>query len=498
MQELIAPDIVQFFSKDWVRCGHRAELARTLYQATNIDEEILRRPPETLTPAWLSEFSIAKRMSWAAKRETTRPEDVAYCLLGLFDVSMGMFYGEGGPKAFHRLQEEIMRYSTDQTILAWSPDADNPSEVMSVLADSPSAFRDGSRILAIPQDEPFEMTNKGLRIPPRLYDPSEELSIQTMLPSGTKVAVLSCIYADDARGQLGIALVQPSETTQGSESPFFRIVQRPEIVPVKEIRADSNAKFAKDAKLLLELERELSRYLDWGNFNPRLGSPTSRLEDVQRELARGAVQVNTNFNAIVQYLIEDKRPKLENIYIAHKIHGIPKTLKVGEDEVCFWLLRTEWSDPSFKRRFSLEWPGSTQWEQATGVFRIPKDDIPLHKSITIYLTEREEEIGPHLAVCVIFLSLVDSGSWRLEIFDPCRDRRTTGSERGHQVEWKSGDHGLKLRANIKKEWISGRFFEIIDIDVQIRHRRRGAEPDPPDQQDNRRRSILGKLWKKSV
>lgn len=62
-------------------------------------------------------FSVAQRMSWAANRETTREEDIAYSLMSLFDVHMPLLYGEGR-KAFIRLQEEIMKDWNDQSILA--------------------------------------------------------------------------------------------------------------------------------------------------------------------------------------------------------------------------------------------------------------------------------------------------------------------------------------------------------------------------------------------
>lgn len=58
-------------------------------------------------------------MSWAAGRETTRTEEAAYCLLGIFDVNMPLLYGEGN-KAFLRLQQEFLKESDDMTILAWS------------------------------------------------------------------------------------------------------------------------------------------------------------------------------------------------------------------------------------------------------------------------------------------------------------------------------------------------------------------------------------------
>ena len=46
-------------------------------------------------------------MSWAENRQTTRKEDKAYSLLGIFDVFMPLIYGEGRDNAFKRLWEEI-------------------------------------------------------------------------------------------------------------------------------------------------------------------------------------------------------------------------------------------------------------------------------------------------------------------------------------------------------------------------------------------------------
>jgi hypothetical protein len=80
-------------------------------------------------------------MSWAARRTTTREEDSAYCLLGIFDVNMPLLYGEGS-KAFLCLQEEIMRTSTDLSILLWQGDA---SATNGMLAATPLCFEDMKR-----------------------------------------------------------------------------------------------------------------------------------------------------------------------------------------------------------------------------------------------------------------------------------------------------------------------------------------------------------------
>ncbi|KAI0742506.1 heterokaryon incompatibility protein-domain-containing protein [Daedaleopsis nitida] len=112
LQELIAPRVVLFLSESWDVLASKAELAVLIEDITGIPTTVLRlqRP--------LAYFSIAQRMSWAAKRITTRVEDRAYCLLGIFNINMPTLYGEGR-RAFLRLQEEIMKQSPDTTLFAW-------------------------------------------------------------------------------------------------------------------------------------------------------------------------------------------------------------------------------------------------------------------------------------------------------------------------------------------------------------------------------------------
>ena len=112
LQELIAPQTVIFLSSDWCPLGSKVDLAASLELATGIPAGLLRLERD------ITDFSIAQRMSWAAMRETTRVEDEAYSLLGIFDIVMPTLYGEGR-KAFRRLQEEIMRQSVDPTLFGW-------------------------------------------------------------------------------------------------------------------------------------------------------------------------------------------------------------------------------------------------------------------------------------------------------------------------------------------------------------------------------------------
>ncbi|KAH9910402.1 heterokaryon incompatibility protein-domain-containing protein [Epithele typhae] len=147
LQELLAPRLLLFLSRDWETLGTKAELAEALEGATKIPVSILQFEEE------IRDVSIAQRMSWASRRETTRIEDEAYCLMGIFDINMPMLYGEGR-KAFQRLQEEIMRTSTDTSLFAWglygsaSRDEEHhhfePSSYL--LAPSPGSFVDSHSV----------------------------------------------------------------------------------------------------------------------------------------------------------------------------------------------------------------------------------------------------------------------------------------------------------------------------------------------------------------
>lgn len=112
LQELIAPADVVFFDAAWSPVGYKTSLIETLSRHTGINIQALH------STAKLNELSIAEKMSWAACRQTSRIEDEAYCLMGLFDVNMPLIYGEG-KRAFLRLQEELLKTTNDSSILAY-------------------------------------------------------------------------------------------------------------------------------------------------------------------------------------------------------------------------------------------------------------------------------------------------------------------------------------------------------------------------------------------
>jgi hypothetical protein len=158
LQELIAPRRVRFCTTSWKILGAKSELALHLSRITGIGL------PYVLSPEFIMEASIAMRMSWAAHRKTTRVEDIAYCMLGLFDVNMPLLYGEG-MKAFMRLQRKLIKKYDDESIFAWR---DNSIYFSGMLAISPEAFADSGSIIRLkyPAEQmlQYQVSNKGLEL----------------------------------------------------------------------------------------------------------------------------------------------------------------------------------------------------------------------------------------------------------------------------------------------------------------------------------------------
>jgi hypothetical protein len=212
LQELIAPAKVQFYDKEWCFLGDKFSHSRQISVLTTIPGTVIRNSDQ------MKLFGVATKMSWAAGRRTTRIEDIAYSLLGIFQVNMPLLYGEG-KRAFIRLQEEILKDSDDHSILAWDFQDDDEKErhhFCGVLADSPLRFAKSADIFPRsnvnhgPKDlaSPFSMTNKGLQIVlPRFFCES----------IGSMVAVLECnIPWKGASGEIVIVL-------QGPPTPPIRV-----------------------------------------------------------------------------------------------------------------------------------------------------------------------------------------------------------------------------------------------------------------------------------
>ncbi|KAK4499783.1 hypothetical protein PRZ48_007969 [Zasmidium cellare] len=161
LQEMIAPVEVYLFDSQWKPLGTRTSLSNELSSASGVPAEFLKDKGRERIH-WTS---IAKRMSWASKRKTTRPEDEAYCLFGLFDVNLPLLYGEG-TYSFIRLQEEIIRRFDDESILAWKSKP-YVSYATGFLASSPARFELCGGVDQAHTDnkrKKFRVTNRGVEM----------------------------------------------------------------------------------------------------------------------------------------------------------------------------------------------------------------------------------------------------------------------------------------------------------------------------------------------
>lgn len=158
LQELLAPDVVEFYDEAWKFLGTKAKLMHHISDVTGINGRYL------LDRDAIRSASIATKFSWAAVRQTTRAEDMAYCLLGLLDINMPMLYGEG-ERAFYRLQSELIARYNDHTIFTWEAIEGSPDSMV-VLAPSPAYFKQsaGNYNIEAEARSTHEITNHGLRI----------------------------------------------------------------------------------------------------------------------------------------------------------------------------------------------------------------------------------------------------------------------------------------------------------------------------------------------
>ncbi|KAF5343977.1 hypothetical protein D9758_012905 [Tetrapyrgos nigripes] len=192
LQELLAPADMVFFDAEWKDMGTRLGLRDAISKVTGIYTIVL-------VDGDLQRISIAAKMSWAADRQTTREEDRAYSLMGLFGVNMPLLYGEGEDRAFMRLQEEIIKYSNDLSIFAWSAllsdegTWDSLPQYRGLLARCPSEFKDSGDVVTmrpvIHSKIPYSLTNKGLHIQLPLEPVPEDLG---RVPKDVFIAHLNC------------------------------------------------------------------------------------------------------------------------------------------------------------------------------------------------------------------------------------------------------------------------------------------------------------------
>ena len=232
LQELLAPSTLVFYDQTWEFIGlgfnkKRRPSEPPVATLAGLITRVTRIPEYYVTgEIFFRRASVAQRMSWASSRTTTRVEDEAYCLLGLFAVNMPLLYGEGR-KAFQRLQEEIMRESDDHSLFAWGRrgargDGGGPA---ACFARFPSDFAHCEDVYVkrpwfLPRHSTsshYFMTNRGLLISLPLV----------MVDSGDALGMLNCSAArgpdDGGDACFAIHLVQ----VQGDDKTFYRMRPTP-------------------------------------------------------------------------------------------------------------------------------------------------------------------------------------------------------------------------------------------------------------------------------
>ncbi|KAF5675061.1 beta transducin [Fusarium circinatum] len=204
LQELLAPGEIHFFDETWSLIGTKEELASEI-------EDIIGIPRRFLL-GWVDfhQASVAQRMSWASKRKTKREEDIAYCLLGIFNVTMPMIYGERH-EAFKRLQLKIMEQTADDSILAWGV------KVQGREFESQTGPREDNTSAGIFAMSPMDFAKCG-RIVPKALDPSCITNfavsggyIRTSLKlqcteNGVAYGLLNCGLENSTEGNIAIPL----------------------------------------------------------------------------------------------------------------------------------------------------------------------------------------------------------------------------------------------------------------------------------------------------
>jgi len=272
LQELLAPEIVIFYNKYWAEIGTKGDLRKLLGSITGIQDYYLLDNYN-----WISGASVAQKMCWASRRTTTRVEDEAYSLMGLFGVHMPLLYGEG-KKAFYRLQLEIIASSTDESIFAW--ELPSPGHIsdrafvgaqgdVGIFATSPAMFQSCRNILGnlrlFNEVRPsYAMTNQGLRmhIPTQLESVSKYLSKPASTsadpwPESKSIIFLNCgtghlksrkFVAIHVRpwGQLGVhnfGLTRCSAYTTLIPESLYESIHRDEVVQWLPITLNSSQYF---------------------------------------------------------------------------------------------------------------------------------------------------------------------------------------------------------------------------------------------------------------
>ncbi|KAF5344720.1 hypothetical protein D9758_015289 [Tetrapyrgos nigripes] len=178
LQELLAPGVVDFFDSEWNYVGSKLDLQ-------DIVSHITTKPPEIISGEQsLQDIHPLKRMSWALGRQTSRPQDRAYCLSGLLNVSIEPDYTEDLRQSMNRLWAAFLHSNSKYK---------HEIGVEFSLFDFVDSIRDGTQLIALDTLKRAGSTSRGRRaqqLDERLfifYDRDDNGSIisYTQLPPGS-------------------------------------------------------------------------------------------------------------------------------------------------------------------------------------------------------------------------------------------------------------------------------------------------------------------------
>ncbi|KAL8794609.1 MAG: hypothetical protein Q9195_002805 [Heterodermia aff. obscurata] len=238
IQELLAPAEVIFYDKNWTEIGTKNSLQQDISSETGIKYEHLLHPMKAC---------IAVKMSWASKRRTARREDIAYCLLGLFNLNMPLLYGEG-QKAFFRLQYELLQSGGgDESIFAWEDKAPSPFSNSGILAPSPAAFASSGNIVLV--DIPYGH---------RLMSNLTRKSMFVVVSRPGSLVVLRCKRASTHDVCLGIEIRRhPKDQYYLRTNPGqLKIIENPDGLMV----SNNSRQAERSEEILLSFEYDINQY----------------------------------------------------------------------------------------------------------------------------------------------------------------------------------------------------------------------------------------------
>ncbi|KAF4619074.1 hypothetical protein G7Y89_g14774 [Cudoniella acicularis] len=329
LQELLAPKELHFYDSKWEPIGTKHELSPIVEEVTGIHRVFLLGSRDS------HEAGVAQRMSWAANRVTTRTEDVAYCLLGLFGVTMPMIYGEK-EQAFIRLQLEIMKNSDDHSILAWGFTSDpdtaggNPLAIPGgALATSPADFANSSGVFPCTGYEQqtadlFEFLGGSLRMQVPLVTNS----------AGQVFGLLNCGLEGDKEKLVGIPLeaglanestdnylrpagrqssLFPKSQTQGLKPKLIRIKRNHQASKLKSV-TQRNCFYIDGSAAMVKLTDVVPkhRWIDRGMITTSDDSGTETREETllrfERVLPLGADRGGDDFVVVLVFECRGFRP----------------------------------------------------------------------------------------------------------------------------------------------------------------------------------------------